>query len=233
MADSISVVFPMYDEEECIRPAIQGARDALAEITADWEIVIVDDGSRDRTGELADALAREDARIRVLHNEANLGLGGSLRRGYAAASKDLILYTDADLPFDLQELGRAVRLMRVQEADVLAAYRFDRTVEGFRRTLYTFLYNLLVRVVFDLPVKDVNFSFKLFRRRLLDQFPLSSQGSFIDAEFLIRAHRSGARIVQIGVDYFPRFRGESKLASGRVIRKILAELVRFRFGSRP
>lgn len=231
MQASISLVFPMYDEEESILPAVHGAREALAEITDDWEIVVVDDGSRDGTGERADALAREDDRIRVVHNDTNLGLGGALRRGYAAASKALILYTDADLPFDLQELGRAVRLMAVQEADVLSAYRFDRTVEGFRRTLYTLLYNLLVRVVFGLPVKDVNFSFKLFRRELLERFPLSSQGSFIDAEFLIRAHRSGARIIQIGVDYFPRFRGQSKLASGRVIRRILVELVRFRLGS--
>lgn len=141
------------------------------------------------------------------------------------ASKELILYTDADLPFDLQELPRAVRLLAYQQADVLSAYRFDRALEGPLRSVYTFFYTLLIRSLFDLPVKDVNFSFKLFRRALLERFPLKSEGSFIDAEFLIRARKAGATIIQIGVDYFPRSRGVSTLSSPRVILKILREML--------
>jgi len=134
------------------------------------------------------------------------------------------LYTDADLPFDLQELPRAVRLLQYQQADVLSAYRFDRTLEGPLRSVYTFFYTLLIRLLFDLPVKDVNFSFKLFRRALLERFPLKSEGSFIDAEFLLRARKAGASIIQIGVDYFPRSRGVSTLASPRVILRLLREM---------
>jgi glycosyltransferase involved in cell wall biosynthesis len=225
MPPSISVVFPMWNEEDYIHRAVGAAKDILQEIGDDHEIVIVDDASTDRTGAIADELARADARIKVVHNERNRKLGGTLRAGYAVASKDLILYTDADLPFDLQELPRAVRLLEYQQADVLSAYRFDRTLEGPVRAVYTFFYTQLVRLLFGLRVKDVNFSFKLFRRSLLERFPLKSEGSFIDAEFLIRARRSGAQVIQIGVDYFPRSRGQSTLANPGVILKILKEML--------
>jgi len=225
MPRSISVVFPMWNEEDYIRRAVAAAKDILREITDDHEIVIVDDASTDQTGAIADELARADPKIRVLHNPWNRTLGGSLRAGYAAATKDLILYTDADLPFDLQELPRAVRLLEYQQADVLSAYRFDRTLEGPVRAVYTFLYTRLVRLLFGLRVKDVNFAFKLFERALLERFELKSEGSFIDAEFLIRARKAGAQVIQIGVDYFPRSRGQSTLANPRVILKILREML--------
>ncbi|HET7292839.1 MAG TPA: glycosyltransferase family 2 protein [Vicinamibacteria bacterium] len=225
MPPSISVVFPMWNEEAYIRRAVSAAQDILRGLTDDHEIVIVDDASTDGTGAIAAELSRADPRVRVLTNERNLKLGGTLRRGFQAATKELVLYTDADLPFDLQELPRAVRLLEYQQADLLSAYRFDRTLEGPLRSVYTFFYTRLVRLLFGLRVKDVNFAFKLFRRSLLERFPLRSEGSFIDAELLIRARRSGARIIQIGVDYFPRSRGQSTLSSPGVIVKILREML--------
>jgi glycosyltransferase involved in cell wall biosynthesis len=222
---SLSIVFPMYNEEAYIHRAVRAARAALAPITEDWEIVIVDDASSDRTGALADELAATEPRVKVVHNPRNRKLGGSLRAGYAAASKELVVYTDTDLPFDLMELPRAVRLLEYQEADVLSAYRFDRTSEGLLRTLYSLAYNTLVRVLFGLALKDVNFSFKLFRRSLLQRFELKSEGSLIDVEFLVRARKAGADIIQIGVDYFPRSRGVSTLSSPGVILTILREML--------
>lgn len=226
MAPSISVVFPMWNEEAYVHRAVAAAREALREVTADWEIIVVDDCSTDRTGALADALAREDPRIKVVHNERNRKLGGTLRAGYARATKDLVVYSDADLPFDFKEVARAVRLLEYQQADVLAAYRHDRTAEGPLRTLYTLAYTQLIRLLFHVRVRDVNFSFKLFRRSLLERVTLKSEGSFIDAEFLVRAKKAGASIIQIGVDYFPRSRGVSTLSSPGVIVNILAEMAR-------
>jgi glycosyltransferase involved in cell wall biosynthesis len=216
----------MYNEEAYLERAVAAAREVLETIAPDHEIIIVDDASTDRTGQLADALARADPRVKVLHNQRNCQLGGTLRAGYAAATKDLILYSDADLPFDFREVARGVRLLDYQQADVLAAYRFDRTSEGPLRTLYTLAYSALIRTLFHLRYRDVNFSFKLFRRSLLDRVALKSEGSFIDAEFLVRAKRAGASIIQIGVDYFPRSRGKSTLASPTVIVKILLEMAR-------
>ena len=220
---SLTVVFPMFNEEAYLQRALFATHEALAG-AFDYEIVIVDDASTDGTGALADAAAREDPRVRVVHNPANLRLGGALRAGYAAATRDLVFYTDADLPIDLHELPRAVRLLQYQEADVVARYRFDRTSEGWLRASYTFAYNHLVRTLFGLKVRDVNFAFKLFRRSVLAKFTLRSQGSFIDAEFLLRARQAGCPIIQIGLDYFPRTRGTSTLASFSVIATILREM---------
>jgi glycosyltransferase involved in cell wall biosynthesis len=214
----------MFNEEAYIRRAVEAARAVLEAELPDFEIVIVDDASTDGTAALADALAGADPRVRVLHNPVNRRLGGALRAGYAAATKDLVFYTDADLPIDLRELPRAVRLLEYQEADVVAGYRFDRTSEGLVRAVYTFCYNHLVRTLFGLRVRDVNFAFKLFRRSVLQGFTLTSDGSFIDAEFLLRARKAGCPIIQIGLDYFPRTRGTSTLASVPVILAILRDM---------
>ena len=214
----------MYNEEAYARRAVAAARAALETAIPDWEIVIVDDASTDGTAAVADALAREDPRVRVIHNPRNRRLGGALRAGYAAATKDLVFYTDADLPVDLEVLPRAVRLLEYQQADIVAAYRFDRTSEGLVRALYTFTYNHLIRTLFGLRVRDVNFAFKLFRRSVLEKFTLTSEGSFIDAEFLLRARKAGCVIIQIGLDYFPRTRGTSTLGSVPVILDILRDM---------
>jgi len=224
MPPSLSVVIPMYNEEAYVERSVGAARAALEEMGADWEIVIVDDASTDGTGARADRLAAADPRVRALHNPVNRRLGGTLRAGYAAATKDLIFYTDADLPVDFGQLPRAVRLLEYQQAELLAGYRFDRTSEGLHRALYTIGYHVVIRLLFGLRIRDVNFAFKLFRRSLLQRIELKSEGSFIDAELLLRARKAGAVMIQLGVDYFPRTRGPSKLSSLGVIAAILREM---------
>jgi len=123
---------------------------------------------------------------------------------------------------------RALRVLRLYEADVVSAYRFDRTGEGPRRAIYSFLYNWLVQLMFGTRLRDINFAFKLCRRTVLDHITLVSEGSFIDAELVIRAQRSGFQVLQIGVDYFPRTRGDSTLSSLGVIRTMLGEMFRLR-----
>ena len=126
----------------------------------------------------------------------------------------------------MAETGKACRLMRLHPSDVVAAYRHSRTGEGVIRLLYSYIYNWLIRVSLGLRVRDVNFAFKLCRRRIFDHVRLSSEGSFIDAELLARADRLGYRIIQFGVDYFPRTHGISTLSSLAVIRKMIREMVR-------
>jgi glycosyltransferase involved in cell wall biosynthesis len=225
----LSIFFPMWNEEEYIHRAIDAAREVCAALVQgeeilDYELIIVNDASTDATGRLADELATADPHVVVVHHPVNRKLGGSMKSGFAAATGDLILYTDADLPFDMDEVRKAVRLMRVYEADIVSAYRFDRTGEGYVRSVYSSIYNLLVRVLFGVRMRDVNFAFKLCRARIFAQVELKSEGSFIDAELVIRAQRAGYRIVQFGVDYFARTRGVSTLSSPAVIVKILREL---------
>ena len=229
---AISVVYPMFNEEENIERAVHFAEGVLTDMTDDYEIIIVNDASTDRSPEIADALARSNPCVKVFHHERNLKLGGTLRTGFSKATKELVFYCDSDLPVDLLELKRAVRIMEFTQSDFISAFRFDRTAEGFVRTFYSVGYNLLIRYLFPIRVKDINFSFKLFKREILDQVALEAQGSFIDAELLIKSKLHGFKITQFGVDYFPRNRGLSTLASPDVIIKMIRELVAFRMKMR-
>lgn len=226
----LTVFFPMWNEQDYIYPTVDAARDVCGQMVADgeigdYEILIVDDASTDSTGSIADGLAADDPRVRVVHHPVNRRLGGCIKTGFSNARGDLVLYTDADLPCDLAELRKAVRLIRYYRADIVSAYRHDRTGEGARRVVYSWIYNWLITLVFGLHVRDVNFAFKLCRRSIFDKLELSSDGSFIDAELLIRAQGLGYRIIQFGVDYFPRSVGVSTLSSGSVIAKILKEML--------
>ncbi|MFM8868177.1 MAG: glycosyltransferase family 2 protein [Ilumatobacteraceae bacterium] len=224
----LSIFFPMWNEEEYLERAVNAATEISDELMAagtitDYEVVIVDDASTDATPRLADEASAANPRVKVVHHPTNRKLGGSMKSGFAASKGDIVLYTDADLPFDMRELHKALRLMHQYEADVVAAYRFDRTGEGYVRVIYSFFYNLLVRVLFGCRFRDVNFAFKLVRRRVLDRVTLRSEGSFIDAELMVSARKMGMEVVQFGVDYFPRTRGVSTLSSPTVILKILKE----------
>ena len=229
----LSIFFPMWNEELYVERAVEAARRVCDEMLADgtigdYELLIVDDASTDRTPELADKLAASDRHVRVIHHDRNRKLGGSMKTGFANARGDLILYSDADLPFDMQEVPRAIRLLREYEVDMVSAYRFDRTGEGYLRAIYTFFYNLTVRWMFRVKARDINFAFKLCRRRIFERVHLVSEGSFIDAELFIRTTGLGYEILQIGVDYFPRTRGESTLASPGIIVTIMREMMKLR-----
>lgn len=227
--ESLTIFFPAWNEEDTIERAVVAARDAGDDLVTDgeigwYEVVVIDDASTDSTPAIADKLAAEDPCVRVVHHPQNRKLGGCLKTGFAEARGELVLYTDADLPFDMDEARKAVRLLRIYEADLVSAFRFDRTGEGPRRLVYSYVYNHLIQAALGLRLRDVNFAFKLVRQRVLDHVELQSEGSFIDVELLARAHRLGFHIVQFGVDYFPRTRGISTLSSNAVIVQMLKEM---------
>jgi glycosyltransferase involved in cell wall biosynthesis len=223
----------MWNEEAYIERTLGLAKEVCEELLSggdisDYELIVVDDASTDHTGKIADEMSAADPRVKVVHHPVNRKLGGSIKTGFAAATGDLVLYTDADLPFDMVELHKAIRLLRVYEADIVSAYRFDRVGEGPSRAIYTFFYNVLIRRLFGVRMRDINFAFKLCRRRVFEHISLVSEGSFIDAELIIRARKLGFHVIQFGVDYFPRTRGDSTLSSLSVIRRIVAEMVQLR-----
>lgn len=221
---SVSLVIPMYNEEENIEHAISCAVRALEGLGCDYEILIVNDASTDASPDLVRRAAQANPHIRLLEHPINRKLGATLKTGFAAAAKDLVLYMDADLPFDPHEIGRAVRALEVTRADVIAGYRYDRTTEGLRRTILSYIYNSLIGLLFGWPHRDINFSFKLLRREVLEAIELRSEGSLIDAELIVKAKNLGFTIQQLGLDYFPRTRGVSTLSSPGVILKIFREL---------
>lgn len=226
----LSIVLPMWNEQAMAARAITAASDlgrvlTQEEVIAAHQIVVVDDGSTDETPGIVEDAAAADTHVTVLHHDRNRSLGRAVRTGLQHCVGDVVLITGADLPFDLLETRRALRLMAVHGADIVAPYRFNRTGEGARRFLYSFVYNWLVRVAFGLRVRDVNFAAKLIRRDVLDDVELRSEGSFIDVELLAKATRRGYSTIQFGVDYFPRTRGVSTLSSTAVVVTMLKEMV--------
>ncbi|HEX7344914.1 MAG TPA: glycosyltransferase family 2 protein [bacterium] len=218
---SISVFLPAYNEEENIEQAVMNSVKVLREISDDWEVIVVNDASKDRTKEIAERLVREVPGVRLINHEKNTRLGGALRSGFANSTKELVFYTDADNPIDMKDLKMAVPIMA--QADFITGYRLNRD-EPLKRKVYSRCYNWLIRLLFGLKVRDVNFSFKLVRQEVLKKARLRSMGSFIDAELLIEARKYGFRIKEVGIRYYPRVKGESTLATPGVIFKILDEL---------
>jgi glycosyltransferase involved in cell wall biosynthesis len=222
---SLSVIYPMYNERENIPTAVLEALRVGYQITPELEIVIVDDASTDGCGAIAEQLALDHPEVKVLHHSVNRKLGGALKTGFAAATKEWVLYIDSDLPIKMDDTLNAVPL--TDKANVVIGWRKSRA-ESWRRILLSGIYNWIIRRFFCLHVRDVNFAFKLVRRELLDDILLTSEGSFIDAELLLEMKRIGAQIAEIGMDYYPRVAGVSTLASNHVVFVMLGEMFRYR-----
>ncbi len=222
---SLSVVLPAYNERENLPAAVHEAVRVGKQMASEVEVIVVDDASTDGTGALAERLAEEVPELRVLHHAVNRGLGGALRTGFAAASGEWILYTDSDLPIRMDDALGALPL--TEEADAIVGWRRSRS-ESWRRELNSRLYNWLVRTCFRLRVRDVNFAFKLFRRSFLSRMDLQAEGSFIDAELLLELRRTGARLAEMGLDYYPRVAGVSTLGGLKVVPRILLEMMKYR-----
>jgi glycosyltransferase involved in cell wall biosynthesis len=215
----------MYNELEYLPKAINISKDVLNRITDDYEIIIVDDASNDGSEIIAANMAKEDNKIRVFRHQINRKLGGSLKTGFYNASKDIIIYTDMDMPFDFNLLPHIIP--EISNYDILVGVRRGHR-ESFRRSVYSFIYNHLINILFCLQLRDVNFV-KIFRREILDNIELKSEGSFINVEFLAKAKRLGYSIKEIELDYRPRLYGRSRLSSLSVIFKILYEMAKFYF----
>jgi len=223
----LTVVIPAYNEEENLENTVSRIEKTLSSHKIAHEFVIVDDSSTDRTPKILQKLARKYP-LSHYRNEKNMKLGYTLKRGLSLATGDVIFYTDCDLPCLPSALLYALEIMETYDADIVFAYRFDRTSEGFIRILYSNIYNLLIKLLFGLKVRDVNFACKLIKKEVIQNIHLLSTGSFIDAELLIKAKRKGFKILQFGTDYFPRIRGKSTMARPGVILKIFKEMLRCR-----
>lgn len=221
----LSVFFPAHDEEANVIATAEGLVGVLPRIASHWELIIVDDGSRDGTAALARALARRDARIRVVTHAEQRGYGAAIRTGLAAARYDLVCFTDGDRQFDPGDLAHLVAALR--GADVVIGYR-RRRADPLARRLAGAAWTWLVGTTLGVWVRDVNCAFKLLPRRALAGLVLESDGAVVSAELLARLARAGWRLREVPVAHFPRRAGRASGGSLRVIVRAAGELVRLR-----
>ncbi len=224
----LSFFFPALNEEDNVAPIVEEALAVLPRFADDVEITVVDDGSTDRTGAIADELARKDPRVRVIHHGTRRGYGGAVRSGLVATTKPWVFFTDGDRQFALEDLSRLVEV--ADGADAVVGYRIKRA-DPARRLFVAWVYNHLIRLLFGGGWRDVDCAFKLFRRDVFARVPLErvrSNGAFFSPELLITLRRAGVRVRQVGVRHFPRTAHEPKGASPRVILRAIRDLLRLR-----
>src|SRR3954447_26942650 len=197
----LSIVLPAFNEGANIEAAVGEATSEADRLVDEHEVIVVDDGSPDKTADLVQDLARQDDRVRLVSHEANRGYGEALRTGFLSARFDHVFFTDADLQFDMGELERL--LTYAGTVDVVAGYRVNRQ-DPLPRRVNAYAWNFLVRVLFYVPVRDIDCAFKLFSRQALTDVGIRSVGAMVNTELMVRLGRRGASIVEVGVHHRPR-----------------------------
>ncbi len=222
---SLTIFFPFYNEEDNIERTARSALDVAPRFADDFEIILVNDGSLDRTGAIADRLAESFPEIRAVHNRPNIGYGGAVRRGFAEARHAYIFFTDGDGQFDLNEIDRLIALL--DRCDIAVGYRPERADPLFRK-LNAWGWRQLIRLIFGVKVRDIDCAFKLFPKSFIDSIDLRSEGAMISAELLARARNRGLRVAETPVTHFARTAGNPTGANFKVIVKAFRELFRLR-----
>jgi Glycosyl transferase family 2 len=214
----LSVVLPAYNEETNIGPMIEACLEVLPKLTTDYEVIVVDDGSRDSSSAVAEEwVQRCYPEVRLLVHDRNLGYGAAIRTGLQHACKPLIFYTDADRQFDVEELTYFLPL--AQDHDLVIGFRVYR-YDSMLRSAASWAYNRIVAVLFRVRVRDVDCAFKLMRAEVRDKLPLHTGDFFIDTEIVASARRWNFRIAQKGVRHYPRVAGETTVQPSDVLRTL-------------
>ncbi|HEX5149458.1 MAG TPA: glycosyltransferase family 2 protein [Candidatus Limnocylindrales bacterium] len=214
----LSYFFPAHNEEANIAALVEEALATLPSLADTFEIIAVDDGSRDATAAIATALAEQHPDVvRLVRHPVNQGYGAALRSGFGAARYELIAFTDGDRQFRVADIGRLTGRLAAEDApDVVVGFRIKRA-DPLVRTLYARAYRLANRIFFGLRVTDVDCACKLFRREALDGLRVESGGAFFSAELLIKLQAAGRRVAEVGVPHFPRTAGSATGAKPRVV----------------
>lgn len=221
----LSVFFPSYNEEAKIADTVEKAKSVLLKLAERWEIIIVNDGSSDRTGEIAGELGQKDPRIRVINHSPNKGYGEALKSGFYNSKYDWIVFTDSDGQFDFSEIANFIEKQRETGADMVVGYYKKRRVSAFK-ILTSKVWEFFVFILFGLKVKDIDCGFKFISKKVITTIPKleSERGAFISSEFLIKAKKSGFKIVEIPVTHYPRTKGTGTGRNLNVIIKSFIDL---------
>lgn len=218
---SLSVIFPVYNEEDNLKMLLGQTVHCLKHLTSSWEIICVNDGSSDRSRDVVEELSTYNNNIKLINHEVNQGYGSALKSGFQVASKELVFFCDSDLQFHLTEL--LLMMIWIEQFDIVIGYRFPRKDPLIRR-LNAYCWNRLVRVVLGLKVRDIDCAFKLFKRDVFKAIEIESVGAMVNTEILTQATKMNFKIKEVPVTHFPRQYGEQSGANLKVIIKAFREL---------
>lgn len=219
----ISIFFPTYNEEDIIESVVLKAVKVLKKIASKWEVIIVNDGSKDGTLKVSHKLVSKDKRIRIINHKVNRGYGAAFKSGFYNAKYEWIAFTDSDGQFDFSEINRFINRQKETDADLVIGYYKKRRV-SFAKIITSRIWEFLVNFLFGLHVHDIDCGFKLVSKEVINTIPIleSERGAFISSEFLIKAKKSGFKIVEIPVTHLPRKTGSG---TGRDLRVIINSFV--------
>ena len=203
---SISVVIPAYNEEGNISAVVQKSLKTLKKVSNDYEVVVVDDGSTDKTGEIIGAIAKANKAVKVFYHGKNKGLGEALKTGYTNARKDFVFYIPADGQISVEELPNF--LQQADRADVVIGYHRKRA-DPLKRKLKSAIYHFLLRMLFGLNFR-LTTSSKLYRKKVLDSIRFEASSAFLEPEILFKAKKKGCRFAEVPIEHHPRTAGKSK-----------------------
>lgn len=229
----LSLILPAYNEEATIEIVVNQALEEIPKNFQSFEIIVVDDGSKDRTPEIADRLAASQPElVRVVHHRPNRGYGAALTSGFKAAQGDYLMFMDSDRQFNPADLKLLAPY--VGKADIIAGYRKKRT---FYRFLIGYTFNTVVTILFGIHLRDIDCGFKIFRAEMLKPMELTSPGALINTEIHAKAQRQGRSIIEVGVNHYPRLVGDQSGANIKVILRAMRETLalwwRMRFYPTP
>ena len=223
MIKNLSVFFPAYNEEGNIQTTVSRALEVLKSLDLIYEIIIVDDGSTDKTGEISDRLAAEIPEVSVVHHRPNRGYGGALRSGFENSKYEWVVFADADGQFDFSDIEKLLPL--TESADLVLGYRLERA-DSFWRRLFTWGWALLAKILLGLSVRDYSCGFKLIKRKVFEAIkPIEAQEKVFQIEFLVKAKRKGFRFAEVGVHHYPRKEGSQTGADLKVTLRSLRGLL--------
>ena len=225
---SISFVLPMFNEKAGIADTIDRVTSLAREIAPDYEIVIADDASTDKSVDIAEEIAARDPHVKVIRLKKNTKFGGALKAGIERARKDVILYTDSDLPVKSKDIRAALRLLN--GADIVTGYSTARKDASTRRVIMSKVYNALVRTLFRSRIKDINSGFKIYKRAIFSKIELHSKSPFINVEIFMKARRHHFKTKQYPLVFKHRDRGKSYIARPAVVLATFTDMIKFRLG---
>ena len=217
----ISAFFPAYNEELNIVSLAEKTSKVLSEVCEDYEVIIVNDGSKDNTAGVSAELAKRDKHVRVINHEKNRGYGAAVKTGLNSGKFEWVFFTDGDGQFDVTEIKNLAAL--TDKYDFIVGYRIKRA-DPFHRKLNAFMWGTMVKLLFKFRVKDVDCAFKLMKKEIIEKAKVESEGALISTELLAKAIKMGYKIGEIGVHHYPRTAGTQTGAKIGVIVKAFAEL---------